>query len=409
MQLDLFGPVFKANPYPTYAALREQEPFCRRVNADGKVIWFVTRYADVAAILRDPVNFVKDVRHTMTPSERAALPPTPALVHQLSNHMLNLDPPDHTRLRSLVSKAFTGAVVNPMEQRIQAMADTLLDKVQAHGGMELIDDFAYPLPIYVIADLLGIPLRDQRRFRQWSQAFVTPSVNVQRNTQKYLKTQRLMADFTGYMQKCFAERRTNPQPDLISGLLHAEEQGDKLSEEELYSMVILLIVAGHETVVDLIGNGVLALLQNPDQLTLLHQQPALLDAAIEEIVRYDGPVERATIRFAAQDVEIGGHTIGRGDAVNLVLAAADRDPAQFPLPDHFDIARPNNRHLGFGLGLHYCLGAGLGRLEGRIAISTLLRRLPDLRLAVPVDRLRWRTTPILRGLQHMPVMWTAVE
>ncbi|MDQ3250642.1 MAG: cytochrome P450, partial [Chloroflexota bacterium] len=202
---------------------------------------------------------------------------------------------------------------------------------------------------------------------------------------------------------------TNPQPDLISALLHAEEQGDKLSEEELYSMVILLIVAGHETVVDLIGNGVLALLQNPAQLTLLHQQPALLDAAIEEIVRYDGPVERATIRFAAQDVEIGGHTIGRGDAVNLVLAAADHDPAQFPLPDHFDIARPNNRHLGFGLGLHYCLGAGLGRLEGRIAISTLLRRLPDLRLAVPVDRLRWRTTPILRGLQHMPVMWTAVE
>ena len=405
MQYDLFGPEFKADPYPTYKALRSEQPLCRRVNADGKAIWFVTRYADVAAILRDHTRFVKNVQQTMTPAERAALPPTPELIHLLSNHMLNLDPPDHTRLRSLVSKAFTATVVNRMAERIQRMADALVDKVQARSAMDLIDDFAYPLPINVIADLLGIPLRDQGRFRQWSQAFVTPSVNVLRNTKKAQKAKRLMEDFTGYMGALFAQRRAQPQADLISALLQTEEAGDKLREEELFSMLILLIVAGHETVVDLISNGVLALLQHPDQLQLLQQQPARLDAAIEEIVRYDGPVERATVRFAAQDVAMDGHLIQRGDAVNLILAAADRDPAQFANPDQFEIDRANNRHLGFGLGVHYCLGAPLGRLEGKIAISTLFRRLPNLRLAVPLDTLRWRKVPILRGLQHMPVVW----
>jgi cytochrome P450 len=276
--------------------------------------------------------------------------------------------------------------------------------------MDLIDDFAFPLPTIVISELLGIPPRDRARFRSWSDAFVTPSLNLQRSTNKYLKTRRLMEDFTGYMRQTFAAPKgppRQPRADLISNLLAVEEQGDRLHEQELFSMMILLIVAGHETAVNLIGNGVLALLQNPDQLALLREQHGLIDGAIEEILRYDGPVERATMRFAAQDVVVGDQTIHQGDAVSLVLAAADRDPAQFADPDRFDITRANNRHLGFGLGIHYCLGAALARLEGKIALEVLLERLPRLRLAVAPETLKWRKVPILRGVQHLPLVWSS--
>lgn len=387
--------------------MRQAMPVYRRDAANGKSIWFITRYDDVAALLRDHTHFVKDVRNTMTPMERAQLPPTPPLVNLLSNHMLNLDPPDHTRLRTLVNKAFTAAVVQQMAGRVQDIADDLLDRVQARGRMDLIEDFAFPLPMTVIAELLGIPARDQERFRRWSDAFVTPSVNLQRSTKKYLKTRRLMEDFTGYLRQVFADRRQRPHNDLISSLLAVEEAGDRLSEEELFSMMILLVVAGHETVVNLIGNGVLALLQHPTQLDRLRQQPGLIRNAVEESLRYDGPVERATMRFAAEDVAVGGQTIRRGDAVSLVLAAADRDPAHFEHPNRFDLTRSNMRHLGFGLGIHYCLGAPLARLEGEIAFATLIRRLPDLRLAVAPEALVWRGVPILRGVTGLPVHWNA--
>jgi cytochrome P450 PksS len=406
VKFDLFGPQFKANPYPTYAALREQMPLCqRRTGGQGKAIWFLTRHTEVAALLRDHQRFVKDVRNTLTPDERALAPASPDLLRLLSHHMLNLDPPDHTRLRTLVNKAFTASVVNQMAGRIQGVADSLLDRVQANGEMDLIEDFAFRLPMTVIAELLGIPSRDQARFRNWSAAFVTPSVNLQRGAKKYQKTHRLMEDFTGYMRRAFGQRRGNPQADLLTQLLQVEEAGDRLGEEELFSMMILLIVAGHETTVNLIGNGVLALLRHPEQRALLQQQPALIDAAIDEIIRYDGPVERATMRFAATDVTLEGQTIHRGDAVSLVLAAADRDPAVFVEPDRFDVTRTPNRHLGFGLGIHYCLGAPLARLEGRIALTTLLQRMPHLRLATPAEKLKWRTVPILRGLHHLPVVW----
>jgi cytochrome P450 len=385
--------------------MRQTMPVCQREAAGGKSIWFLTRYADVAAALRDPTHFVKDVRNTMTPAERAELPPTPELVNLLSNHMLNLDPPDHTRLRTLVNKAFTTNAVQGLTARVQAIADGLLDRVQTRGRMDLIEEYAFPLPMTVIAELLGIPARDRERFRRWSDAFVTPSVNLQRNAKKYAKTHRLMADFTGYLREIFAERRRHPRADLISQLLQVEEAGDRLREDELFSMMILLIVAGHETVVNLIGNGVLALLQHPAQWALLQAQPALIGSAVEEMIRYDGPVERATMRFAACDLALDGHTLRRGDAVSLVLAAADRDPAHFPQPDQFEITRTNNRHLGFGLGIHYCLGATLARLESEIAINTLLRRMPNLHLAVPVETLRWRGIPILRGVEHLPVRW----
>jgi cytochrome P450 len=278
--------------------------------------------------------------------------------------------------------------------------------VHAKGEMDLIEEFAFPLPIIVIAELLGIPPRDRRRFRNWSNAFVTPSANLQRSIKKMKKAGQVMTDFTGYMQRIFDERRQVPREDLISLLLQAEEDGDKLREEELFSMVILLIVAGQETVVDFIGNGVLALLQHTEQRARLQQDWQHLPTAIEEMARYDGPIERATMRFAAEDIPVAdGLTIARGDAVSLVLAAANRDPAQFPDPDHLDITRTPNRHLGFGQGIHYCLGAPLARLEGQIAMQQLLQRYPRLHLTVPADQLRWRTIPILRGLHHMPVRW----
>lgn len=404
---DLFGPAFKANPYPTYAAMREESPFHRRTAMDGQTaIWFITRYDDVSALLRDHKRLVKNVANTMTAEQRAVLPATPPLLQLLSNHMLNLDPPDHTRLRGLVSKVFTNQVVAGLQPRIQQVADELLDRVHAKGEMDLIEEFAFPLPIIVIAELLGIPPRDRLRFRNWSNAFVTPSANLQRSVKKLAKAGQVMADFTGYMRKVFAERRHAGRDDLISLLLRAEDDGDQLREEELFSMVILLIVAGHETAVNLIGNGMLALLQHPEQRERLQASPALLPTAIEEIARYDGPVERATMRFAAEAIAVAdGLTIERGDAVSLILAAADRDPAQFPRPDEFDIGRDPNRHLAFGQGIHYCLGAPLARLEGQIALRTLLTRYGQIQLAVPVEQLRWRTIPILRGLHHLPVRW----
>ncbi len=404
MRIDLFGPDFKANPHPTYTHLREHAPVYRRDAASGKSIWFVTRYEDVAASLRDQ-HFVKDVRNTMTPDERAELPPAPPLLDLLSNHMLNLDPPDHTRLRTLVNKAFTAAVIQQLGGRIEAIAHQLLDRVQPRGQMELIEAFAFPLPMIVIAELLGIPARDRDRFRRWSQAFVTPSVNLARNTQKYLKTRRLMEDFTDYMRAIFAARRQEPRPDLISRLLQSEEQGDQLSEDELFSMVILLIVAGHETAVNLIGNGVWLLLQHPEQLAALRQHPETMPTAVEEILRFEGPVERATMRFASAERPLGDQLVQRGDAISLVLAAADRDPEQFADPDRFDIERRPNRHLAFGAGIHHCLGRALARLEADIALRVLLTRLPGMSLAVPSESLRWRGVPILRGLQRLPIRW----
>jgi len=405
VKVELFGPTFRANPYPTYAWMREHAPLYARQAKSDKAVWFATRYDDVAGMLRSHQDFVKDVRNTWTPDERAAQPPAPDLLNLLSNHMLNRDPPDHSRLRTLVNKAFTASVVNQMVGRIETIAHALLDRVQARGKMDLIDDYAFALPITVIAELLGIPARDRERFRRWTDAMVSPSVNPARNEQKYQKTRRLMEDFTGYMRDTFAERRRQPRNDLISYLLQVEEQGDRLNEQELFSMMILLIVAGHETTVNLIGNGVLALLQHPEQWALLHAQPALAESAVEEILRYDSPVERATMRFAARELVWGDTLIRRGDAVSLVLGSANRDPAQFGAADQFDITRPNNRHLGFGAGIHYCLGAPLARLEGKIALTALAARLPHARLAVPVSQLRYGTVPIMRGVQHMPIVW----
>ncbi|MEZ4711472.1 MAG: cytochrome P450 [Caldilineaceae bacterium] len=397
---NLYSEEFKANPFPTYAQMREADPVCYAQGLEG-TICFVTRRADVEAVLRDHKRFVKDWRNTRTPEERAQLSPEPPLERLLSRHMLNMDGADHTRLRSLVNKAFTTRMVQNLRGRVQGIADDLLDQVQARGHMDLIDEYAFPLPIVVISDLLGIPSADRDRFRLWSNTFIAPTIGEE----EWRRAEKLMLEFTGYLRQVFVERRQEPRNDLITGLVHAEEAGDKLSEDELFAMVILLIVAGHETTVNLIGNGALALLRHPAQLAKLKAEPSLIESAVEELLRYDGPVDRATMRFAAEDVELGGQLIRRGQAVSVALTSANRDAAYFAQPDEVDIARADNRHLAFGFGVHYCVGAPLARMEGQIAINTLVQRLPNLRLAVAVEELQWGTVPIIRGMKHMPVEW----
>ena len=397
--LDLFDPAFKSDPYPAYARLRSEEPIHRTTLPDGRGVWLITRYEDVLAVLKDE-RFVKDWRKAMTPEQLAQIPPIPDVLKPLSSNMLDTDPPDHERLRALVSRAFTPRLIERMRPRVQAIADSLLDAVQDRGRMDLIDDYAFPLPITVIAELLGVPAEDRNSFREWSDAAVSGD-----SSQEYVENVLIphMHAFLDYLRAMFDEKRENPKEDLISALVRAEEAGDKLSEDELLGMVFLLLVAGHETTVNLIGNGTLALLQHPEQLRKLKEDPALIKPAIEELLRYDGPVEAATERFAREDVEVGGSVIPRGEMVLVVLASADRDPERFADPDDLDITRTHNKHLAFGKGIHHCLGAPLARMEGQIAISTLLRRMPNLRLGTSPQSLTWRQGLILRGLRGFPV------
>jgi cytochrome P450 len=398
-RVDLFDPAFKADPYPTYARLRSSAPVYRAALPDGRGVWLITRYDDVLAVLKDQ-RFVKDWRGALTPEQLAQVPPIPEVMKPLSRNMLDTDPPDHERLRALVSKAFTPRLIERLRPRVQAISDGLLDAVQDRGEMDLIDDYAFPLPITVIAELLGVPAEDRNNFREWSDAAVSGNAS-----QEYMEEILIphMQAFTDYLRALFEEKRANPGDDLVSALVRAEEAGDRLSEDELLGMVFLLLVAGHETTVNLIGNGVLALLQHPDQLRKLKEDPSLIKPAIEELLRYDGPVETSTERFAREDVEIGDQVIPRGEMVLVVLAAADHDPGRFPDPDELDITRTDNRHLAFGKGIHHCLGAPLARMEGQIAISTLLRRMPNLRLKGSPESLSWRPGMILRGLRGLPV------
>ena len=398
-RIDLFDPTFKADPYPTYASLRSSAPVYRAALPDGRGVWLITRYEDVLAVLKDK-RFVKDWRGALTPEQLAQVPPIPEVMKPLSQNMLDTDPPDHERLRALVSKAFTPRLIERLRPRVQAISDGLLDAVQDRGEMDLIDDYAFPLPITVIAELLGVPAEDRNNFREWSDAAVSGNAS-----QEYMEEILIphMQAFTDYLRALFEEKRANPGDDLVSALVRAEEAGDRLSEDELLGMVFLLLVAGHETTVNLIGNGVLALLQHPDQLRKLKEDPSLIKPAIEELLRYDGPVETSTERFAREDVEIGDQVIPRGEMVLVVLAAADHDPERFSDPDELDITRTDNRHLAFGKGIHHCLGAPLARMEGQIAISTLLRRMPNLRLEGSPESLSWRPGMILRGLRGLPV------
>nr|MBA2665791.1 cytochrome P450 [Trueperaceae bacterium] len=384
--------------YPTFAAMRREAPLQRQAGLDGTTpIWFVTRYADVDAMLRDK-RFVRDVRLALDPER---LPPPTPLDALLEGHMLNRDGADHRRLRGLVSQAFTPSRVAALRPRIETIANELLDAALDRGRMDLVKEFSYPLPTIVILEMLGVPAADRERFRDWSNALIAPPTSSEAGAAAVAH----LTAFTDYLRALFAERRAAPRDDLLTGLVHAAQGGDRLSEEELFATVVLLIVAGHETTVNLIANAVLAMSRTPEVRDRLRAEPKGIPRAVEEFLRFDGSVERAINRFAAEDVEWNGHLIRRGEPVILILASANHDDALFADPDRLDVDRHPNPHLGFGKGHHYCLGAPLARLETEVALDALLARLPGLHLDVPEEELRWRFLPGFRALEALPVAW----
>jgi len=384
-------PEFVADPYPMYARLRSEDP----VHHSAAGFWVLTRYDDVVAALRDP-RLAKEALAAFVAARFGQ--PVPAM----GLSMLDRDPPDHTRLRGLVSKAFTPRVVEGLRPRVQQIVDGLLDAVEAKGSMDLVEEFAYPIPVNVICEMLGVPIEDHERFKGWSLDIARglDSILLPTDSDVPRRSMASRSALADYFRELIARRRAAPRGDMLSDLIAAEEAGDKLSEHELLATCILLLIAGHETTVNLIGNGTLALLRHPDQLRRLREDPALIGGAIEELLRFDGPVQR-TARIPSEDVTIAGHKIAAGEMVMPFIGAADRDPAQFPEPDRLNITRAENRHVAFGLGIHFCLGAPLARIEGQIAIATLLRRLP--RLALATDRPAFRPSLTLRGLEALPV------
>jgi cytochrome P450 len=400
-QVNIVSPQFKANPFPFLAALRANQPVYRTSLPD-KVktpIWLITRYEDVNALLKDE-RFPKNRRSALTPEQLRKLPWVPPMFRPLERNMLDLDEPDHTRLRALVHKAFTPRLVEQMRERVQTLADELLEGVARRGEMDLINDYALPLPMTIITEILGVPTRDRHKFHKWSQAVV--SLSSPNATVRVIPSVWM---FLRYLRRFFKVRRRDPQDDLASALIQAEEAGDKLSEDELLAMVFLLLIAGHETTVNLIGSGVLALLEHPDQMEKLRRDPALIKSAVEELLRYTAPVFMSTERYAREDVTLHGVTIPRGKMTLGVIGSANRDETIFENPNALDITREPNRHLSFGQGIHFCLGAPLARMEAQIAVNTLLSRMPDLRLKVSPDSLRWRPSMILRGLDSLPVLF----
>ncbi|WP_030406417.1 cytochrome P450 family protein [Streptomyces albus] len=408
----LFDWRFAADPYPAYAWLREHAPVRRTRLPSGVEAWLVTRYADARQALADP-RLSKNPRHhgeqsahgkgkVGIPGERSA---------NLMTHLLNIDPPDHTRLRRLVSKAFTPRRVAAFAPRVRELADGLIDGFAARGEADLIHEYAFPLPIYAICEMLGVPRQDQEDFRTWAGMMIHQPGSPRGGVGRAVKKMR------GYLAELIHRKRTELEhsggaDDLISGLIRASDHGEHLTENEAAAMAFILLFAGFETTVNLIGNGTYALLRHPAQRAVVQRaveegDEELLGTAVEELLRYDGPVELATWRFATCDLTIGGRQVREGEPVLVVLAAADRDPARFSEPDTLDVTRGDNQHLGYGHGIHYCLGAPLARLEGRTALAALLGRLPDLRLAADPDELRWRGGLIMRGLRTLPVAFTS--
>jgi cytochrome P450 len=390
--------VFKANPFPFYARLRAEQPVYKTTYVDKRPVYLVARYNDVSALLKDE-RLVKNRRSVLSAREVARYDmPAPRSLRAIERNMLDLDPPDHTRLRALVHKAFTPRLVEQMHMRVQTLADELIDKMQRKGQVDLVADYALPIPLTIISEIMGIPTRDQYKFHGWTKRVVSLQSPIQG-----LFAIPSVLSFVRYLKKMFVQRRANPRDDLISALVQAEEAGDRLSEDELLAMVFILVIAGHETTVNLIGNGTLALLENPDQRERLRRDPSLITSAVEELARYYSPVEMSTERYAREDITIAGTTICKGEMVMGIIGSAHRDETQFECPNQLDISRTPNRHLAFGQGIHYCAGAPLARLETQIAIQALIDRAPNLRLAMPTERLRWQPTFVLRGLEALPV------
>jgi len=380
---DWTSPDFLADPYSHYKRLRETDPVHYNEARGG---WMLLRYNDMVEVLRDDERFS---------AERGG----PQIGDNVPRSMLGSDPPDHTRLRTLVNKAFTARTVRQLTSRIQEIVDELVAGVADRGEMEAITEFAYPLPITVIAEMLGVPSSDRNFFRDASQK-IAVALGPLEDMQVALRAMEGRNALVDYFNELIPKRRDSPRDDVLTALLQATEQGDVLTHGELLAMLLLLLVAGHETTVNLIGNGLLALLRNPEQLERLRNEDGIERHAVEELLRYDSPVQM-TGRIAKVDMEIGGKPIRAGQPVSTVVASANRDPEVFDDPDALDLEREPCNHLSFSAGIHFCLGAQLARLEGQIALSTVVRRFPNIRLAT--NDLRYRPAPILRGLDALPV------
>ncbi|WP_433945093.1 cytochrome P450 family protein [Paenibacillus sp. SN-8-1] len=384
----LFAKEFTKNPYPVYAQLREMDPIYKCVFPQGSEGWMITRYEDAVEAFKDPRLSKDVVKHGGQNGEQSVF----------SRSMLFSDPPDHKRLRGLVQQSFTPVLIEGMRGRIQEITDELLDGFRGRDEIHLIDEFAFPLPIIVICEMLGIPAEDRDKFRLWSNTLIEGYTEENAGKMK-LHTE----EFVQYLRQMFDRLRAEPGQDMVSQLIAAEEEGDKLTEQELYGVVALLIIAGHETTVNLIGNSILSLLQYPDQLELLIRQPELIHTAIEESLRFNGPVEFSTGRWAREDFNFNGKEFKKGDLVILALNSANHDPSQFESPEVFDITREKSPHLAFGKGIHLCLGAPLARLEGEIAINSLLKRYPNIKLNAEPGELEWRPGMIVRGVKEIPL------
>ncbi len=391
-----FHPDRVRDPYPGYRALQERAPVYRN---PWLRVWILSRYADVAAVLKDPSFSVRRLESAAVRRLGAFQKLRPDFREMIERNLLMLDPPDHTRLRGLVAKAFTPRVVERLRPGIQALVDGLLDEAERRGEIDLMRDFAYPLPATVIAQMLGVPPVDAPRFMRWSNdlAALLDPFNAPGGLEA---AQAAFVELSGYFRAVLAERRREPSSDLISALATVEERGDALSEAELVSLCGLILGAGYETTANLIGNAAVALLRHPGERKRLAEDPGLIASAVEEFLRYESPVQ-ATDRVATRDFEIRGTRIRRGELVVLFLAAANRDPERFPDPDRLDLARPDNAHLALSHGPHFCLGAQLARAEAQIAIGTLVRRFPDFE--GPSSPPAWRPSFALRGPAALPI------
>jgi cytochrome P450 len=389
----LAGPQFRSNPYLFYARLRKEQPVIQVQTPDGQLAWLITRYDDA-------LNALKDKRLSKDQANLREKPPwVPKYFEPLARNMLDLDDPDHARLRTLVHKAFTPKLIETLRMSIEALSETLIESAKRRGRMDLIAEFALPLPVAVISQMLGIPKREQDKFHRWSNTIVSS----QSSKFGALKAIPSVISFLRYIRRLVRLRQARPENDLTTAMIQAEEAGDRMNTDEMLAMIFLLLIAGHETTVNLIGNGMLALFTHPEQMEKLRSDASLVAPAVEEMLRFDSPVEMATERYSTEEVEFSGTTIPAGARVYVVIASANRDEQQFERADQFDITRPNNRHLSFGMGTHYCLGAPLARLEGQIAITALLKHMPKLRLAVPYNEIRWKPGLVLRGVKGLPL------
>ncbi|MER6333532.1 cytochrome P450 [Streptomyces sp. NPDC014983] len=388
---------FLQNPHQLFTQLRAQSPVREAILPRGIKVWLVTRYDDVRTVLASP-HVSKDILSAVPLLERHSTSDEPQSFEAelaLAGHMLNTDPPDHTRLRALVNKAFTPRRVEQLRTRVERAADELLDAMAGHAEVDLLTSYAFPLPTTVICELLGVPDTDKEEFRETS---VTMTSAAQH--QEMADAAMRMVD---YLTRLVESKRSDPGDDLLSALVHAREEGVGLTADELRAMTFLLLVAGHETTVNLIGNSVHLLLRHPEQLAALRADPALLPGAVEEVLRHEGPLNIATYRYTTKPLQLGDVLVPEGEFVMISLASANRDGAKFPDADRLDITRDPTGHLAFGYGIHYCVGAPLARMEGEIALRRLLDRFPGLALARDPEELRWRPSTLMRGLESLPV------